>query len=176
MHISEVTLLAQRAWDSTKDPSDPVWNECDTAHRQKFLAIAQAVVDSGHAVDGFEHAVKRLANEAQSKREVIEQVQVEHPTAHSDELQLMASRRSAEGLSGGSIQIEKGTKLDVGAGVPVRTASASAISVTESSPQVEKEAKGASKKASKASSSKKAAAKSPRKDSKKDSVKPKKGK
>jgi hypothetical protein len=92
MHFTEVIRIAQRAWDTTKDKSDPVWNDCDPAHRQKFAAAAQAVIDSGHAVSDFEHAVKKFAQEAEVKRELIEEVQAEQPTAHSDEIQLEAAK------------------------------------------------------------------------------------
>lgn len=95
MHFTEVIRIAQRAWDVTKDKSDPVWNECDLAHRQNFAAAAQAVIDSGHAVNDFEHAVRKFAQEAEEKRELIEEVQAEHPTAHSDEIQLEAAKRQA---------------------------------------------------------------------------------
>ena len=91
MHHHEVIKIAQQAWDKTKPAADPVWLECDAHHRQVFIATAQAVVDSGHAVNDFEAAVKRLAQEAAEKREVVEQVQAENPTAHSDEVQAIAA-------------------------------------------------------------------------------------
>lgn len=91
MHFTEVTRIAQQAWDKTKDKSDPVWNECDPHHRQVFLATAQAVVDTGHAVNDFEAAVKRLAQEAQEKSVSIAEVQAENPTAHGDEVQAIAA-------------------------------------------------------------------------------------
>lgn len=93
MNFNEVLRIAQAAWDKTKPPSDPVWNGCAAQHRQMFAAKAEAVINTGHAVDNFEAAVKRLAQEAEGKQAVIEEVAAESPGSHSDEIQLEAARR-----------------------------------------------------------------------------------
>lgn len=107
LHFTEITRLAQAAWDKTKDKSDPVWNDCDPAHRQKFLAVAQAVVESGHAVNDFEHAVKKLAQDAEARREAIEAAHAENPTAHADELPLIAARAG----SGLDTVVDRGARI-----------------------------------------------------------------
>jgi hypothetical protein len=86
MHYQEIAKIAQQAWDKTKDKSDPVWNDCDSHHRQVFIATATGVINSGHAVNDFEHAVKKLANVEARAVKAIAEVQAENPTAHSDEI------------------------------------------------------------------------------------------
>jgi hypothetical protein len=91
MHYQEIARIAQQAWDKTKDKSDPVWESCDPHHRQVFVATATGVINSGHAVNDFEHAVKKLVQDAEEKQKAIAEVQAENPTAHADELQARAA-------------------------------------------------------------------------------------
>lgn len=164
MHFTQVVLIAQKAWDATKDKSDPVWNDCDPAHRQKFAAAAQAVIDSGHAVNDFEHAVKRLAREAEAGREVVAEVQAEQPTAHSDEIQLEAAKRqAAEGVhvaESAAPRIEGNTFTETPATGDDASADAKTLRNSKPTPEDDKAVSAAAKRLSgRKSSSKKSAKK-----------------
>jgi hypothetical protein len=55
LHARDITDLARKAWDATKDDADPVFDACALTHKNKLEVAARAVVETGRAdIQGLE--------------------------------------------------------------------------------------------------------------------------
>lgn len=64
-----VSVVAEQAWNNIKDSADPLWHQCVTTHRDRFLSEARGILRGQNAQEGdapiarFGREVQRLAKE-----------------------------------------------------------------------------------------------------------------